>query len=376
MPRAASVRHKSTRPRRAFTLVELLVVIAIIGVLVALLLPAIQAAREAARRTQCANNLKQIGIALHNYHSAHNVFPTQTTGAPPTSTGCGSGFYSWMVPLLPFLEQKPLHDSIDLKTGIMDQCNLPSPADYRGLTISADHRNAKAAATVVPGFLCPSDSYEQTSVLGSANPAPGNYAGNVGWVQGTTGVDGASQPIERSNGFFGLENPYQHDEWQEPRVSVRHFTDGLSHTAAVSERRILSATRLADLASVPESLHSFCGGSTGNIRSLPDWKTYCGSVTLPDPAYTLPIGRAWISGWTFVANTYMHVMPIGQRNCHLYGGEDDGTNIVTPNSQHVGGVHVLMGDGRVEFTAEAIDIVVWWSMGSRDGGETGLDGRL
>lgn len=365
------VRRICERPRRAaFTLVELLVVIAIIGVLVALLLPAIQAAREAARRAQCANNLKQIGIALHNYHDANKQFPTQTTGSKPTDDGgCGDGFYSWMVPLLPQLEETALYESIDRTVGMMDQCNLESPADYHDLTISAEHPNARAAATVVATFLCPSDSSESTSVLGTANPAPANYTGNVGWLVNTTGADGRSPATEHTNGFFGLDNPKERDPWQLAKVSIRSFTDGLSHTAAVSERRITSARSMVELASMPVALHSFCGGSAGVKRSLPNWQSYCGSVSLPDPVYSVPLGRSWISGWSAVGNTYMHVMPIGERSCHLLGGEDDGGNAVTPSSQHPGGINLLMGDGRVEFTSESIDLRLWWSRGSRDGGE-------
>jgi prepilin-type N-terminal cleavage/methylation domain-containing protein/prepilin-type processing-associated H-X9-DG protein len=361
---------RSVPTTNGFTLVELLVVIAMIGILVSLLLPAIQAAREAARRTQCLNNLKQIGVALHNYHNANSAFPTQTTGSKPTSGGgCGKGFMSWMVPLLPYLEQQTLYDSLDLDIGMMDQCELASSSDYHNLKISANHANAEEAATVLPVFLCPSDSYEQTTVLGTANPAPANYTGNVGWVQGTTISEESGSPVERSNGFFGLDNPKQRDGWQQPKVSVRQFSDGLSHTAAVSERRISSAVRMADLGLLPEALHSFCGGTTGIKRSLENWVSYCVHVSLPDPAYSTPLGRAWISGWSVVANTYMHVMPIGHRSCHLYGGEDDGANIITPSSQHPGGVHVLMGDGRVEFISEDIALPIWWSMGSRDGGE-------
>lgn len=350
-------------------MVELLVVIAIIGILIALLLPAIQAAREAARRTQCINNLKQIGVGLHNYHTAHKKFPTQTTGSAPNNGGCSNGFYSWMVPLLPFIEEKVLYETIDLSVGMMDTCNQAGPSNYQGLTLSAGHRNAMAAATLVPSFLCPSDSHEKNSSIGSAQPAPGNYIGNVGWVAGTTGMDGNSAPLTRSNGFFGLDNPKFPDPWQQPKVSARHFTDGLSHTAAVSERLITNAITLADLGRSPIALHSYCGGTTGNERSLPDWQTYCGHVSLPDPAISKAHGRSWISGWTLAANTYMHVMPINQRNCHLYGGEGNGMNIVTPSSRHRGGVHVLMGDGAARFVAETVDMRVWWSSGSRDGGE-------
>lgn len=352
-----------------FTLVELLVVIAIIGVLVALLLPAIQAARESARRTQCANNLKQIGLALANYHDQNKQFPTQTTGSAPQAGGCSGGFYSWMVPILPFLEESALYDSIDREVGMMDQCNLSSSATYKGLTISLNHRNAAAAQTSIATFLCPSDSFEATTVLGSALPAPGNYSGNVGWVKGSLGPAADASPVEKSNGFFGLDNPKERNVWQQPKVSIRQFTDGLSHTAAVAERRVASAQRLADLGHAPLSLQSFCAGTTGVSRSLADWNNYCGYVSLPDVGYSTPIGRAWISGWTVVGNTYMHVMPPNDRNCHLYGGEDNGMNIITPSSAHFGGVLVVMGDGHVEFVADEVELRLWWGWGSRDGGE-------
>jgi prepilin-type N-terminal cleavage/methylation domain-containing protein len=360
----------AVRERSAFTLVELLVVIAIIGILVALLLPAIQAAREAARRTQCLNHLKQNGVALHNYHAAFKRFPTQTTGSQPTAQGeCGGGFFSWMVPLLPYLEQQALFDSIDFNVGMMDQCDMATSGHYVGLTISASHPNAAAVATAVSTFLCPSDSYEATRTLGTASPAPGNYTGNVGWVMGTRGHSDNIAPVEQSNGFFGLDNPKGRNQWQQPIVTSRHFTDGLSHTAAVSERQITNASRLQDLASAPVSQQSFCAGTTGVSRTLPEWNSYCEHVSLPDFAYSSPIGRAWISGWSTVGNTYMHVLPMNKRSCHLYGGEDNGMNIITPSSAHPGGLLVLMGDGHVTFVTEDIDMLIWWSMGSRDGGE-------
>ena len=365
---------------RGFSLVELLVVIALIGVLVSLLLPAIQGAREAARRTGCSNNLKQIGIALHNFHDAKQRFPTQVTGSAPREGGCGSGFYSWMIPILPLIEEGTLYDSIDLNRGMMDTCDQSSPTDYQGLTISADHPNAGAAATRVTTFLCPSDWYADSVSLGTARPAPGSYVGNIGWVQGTTGIAGASSPIARSNGFFGLENPKLPDPWQQSKVRMKHFSDGLAHTAALSERLITSNQSLpdagvfgalpADFERQPIALQSYCGGSVGPNRSLATWVTYCGSVSHGDPRVSNTHGRSWISGWTYSANTYMHVMPINERNCHLYGGEHSGANVVTPSSQHPGGVHVVMGDGSVHFISESIEMSVWWSMGSRDGGET------
>ncbi len=362
--------------RNGFTLIELLVVIAIIGILVALLLPAVQAARESARRLACANNLRQIGVAVHHYHDAHDCFPMSTTGSQPTPGGCGSGFYSWLALILPQLDQEPLYDSIDFRVGMMDTCDQAGAADYQQLFISQAHPNANAAATVVPTFLCPSDSYVTNDVMGSAKPAPGSYAGNLGWVYGTTGIDGNREPLRRHNGFVGVANPKFPESWQQGAVSVKHFADGLSNTAAVAERLITSAVTFQDMADDPVSLHSYCGGS-GAVRSLKKWVGYCGSVTSPDPVFSIRHGRAWISGWTLVGNLYLHAMPINARNCHLYGGEDDGMNLVTPSSHHPGGVNVLMGDGRVAHVSPQIEMRVWWAAGSRDGGETeGVGGNL
>ncbi|MFO0898804.1 MAG: DUF1559 domain-containing protein [Pirellulales bacterium] len=185
-----------------FTMVELLVVIAVIGVLIALLLPAVQAAREAARRIQCASHLRQVGLGLHSYLDARRCFPTVITGAGTERAGrCTTGLYSWHAMLLPYIEQAALYGTIDFSVNMADRCGAFSLQDGQ---ISDTHPNAKAAHQVVSAYLCPSDpSSAPTGVMGSAQPASTSYTGNVGWPPFSTGPGGGRETPAPSNGFFG-----------------------------------------------------------------------------------------------------------------------------------------------------------------------------
>lgn len=377
------MRHFSSREkndsaplRSGFTLVELLVVIAVIGVLVGLLLPAVQAAREAARRMQCGNNLKQLGIALHNYESAHQMFPFTSTSSAGSGSVCGNGFYSWMAMLLPYIEQGPLYDSIDFRQGLTSQCDLPNASSHRDIRLDLPHANALAASTIIPTLVCPSDILVRDEVAGNSSPAPGSYAANIGWPMGSS-LPG-QPPISKHNGFMGLANPRTEIAWHQMNIRHQSMTDGLSNTAAVSERLMQTLTPVRTswgwkyyevTPSTPQGLLSYCGATTNRTRNLERWIQFCDGVSEPDPFYSKPHGRAWISGWTLAANTYMHVYPPNRRNCHLYGGENTGENLVSASSRHTGGAQTLMGDGRIVFNSNSIDRVVWWAIGSRDGGE-------
>jgi prepilin-type N-terminal cleavage/methylation domain-containing protein len=192
--------------QKAFTLVELLVVIAIIGILVALLLPAIQAAREAARRSHCKNNLKQIGLALHNYESVHRVFPPGFVSKATTIDGPGTGpGWGWAAHVLPHLEEAALN--IDLKRSITDPI----------------HDRARTAVLSI--FRCPSDSVElptfpvQTAGASDTEVAFSNYVA----VGGTREV---TEFPDTGTGIFLRNQP----------LAIKKITDGLSHTIMVSER--------------------------------------------------------------------------------------------------------------------------------------------
>jgi prepilin-type processing-associated H-X9-DG protein len=172
--------------------------------------------------------------------------------------------------------------------------------------------------------------------------------------------------------------PSHPDPWQVREIGLRDFIDGTSQTAMLAERLIHNSQVIAGPfgsvlpGNLKEGVLSYCGGSGAN-RSLADWNRFCGSVSGADPLYSIPHGRAWISGWTLAGNTYMHVLPINKRNCHIYGGEDDGNNMVTPSSNHPGGVMVTYADGHVEFISNAIQLPLWWAMGSRDTGDVAIE---
>ena len=203
-------RLATTRPDRAFTLIELLVVITVIGVLIGLLLPAVQAARESARRAQCVNNLKQLGLALHNYEGAHQALPPGYLSAfDATGTDLGPG-WGWSAMLLPQLEQSPLFASVNFAIGV---------------EVAA---NQTARLAVVASLLCPSDhvapswpAVDRDLLTGAAvreicRVAPSNYVG----------MNGLSEPGPDGEGVL----------FRNSRIAFRDVTDGLSQTIAAGER--------------------------------------------------------------------------------------------------------------------------------------------
>ncbi len=201
---------EARRPESGFTLIELLVVIAIIAVLIALLLPAVQSAREAARRMQCVNNLKQIGLAVHQYHDGNNSFPP------------GQLFYqNWrdlsaLIPLLPYLEQQALYAAFNLADVY--------PINGMGPVLPSYPPNTTAARTQVAAFLCPSDTSRLTNPEGHSN-----YCGNSG------STPEAAEVITWANGPFVAATPLAgyNSCWVFSFSSVR---DGLSSTACFSEK--------------------------------------------------------------------------------------------------------------------------------------------
>lgn len=209
------VSARAGRPRRGFTAIELMVVVGIIFLLVGLLLPAVQAARESARRLQCSNNLHQIGLALAAYHSVGNCFPL-TSGSAGKREPPYFGFYSVHTRLLPYLEQNTLFQSINFEIGTFPPEDLMSGGDWPPIASIGNAANSTASGARVALFLCPSDGL---SVEGAGN----NYRANVG--VGPEAVTSAEHP-DSGNGLFGDVG----------LTRDAYVADGLSHTAAFSER--------------------------------------------------------------------------------------------------------------------------------------------
>ena len=299
------------RSQRAFTLVELLVVIAIIGLLVALLLPAIQAAREAARRTECINNLKQIGLALHSYHDSLGSFPPGRmscdgwTGGPCAGkTWIRKPGTSGFVMLLPYLEHQALYD---LFGGFELGAVYPTsgPAGWR--TAEVD----QAMKTRPDVYVCPSDVSGKTR----GSDATSSYA----FVHGSRGPSYGTDQVNLKHGNTGLFNYLS-------SYNMRNATDGMSNTMVVGEV-IDSHTAESSNRWVVGSRHLDSLRSTENPLNTPPG-------TGP---YTL----------------------------NLYGYRCNGAF----GSEHPGGANFLIGDGQVRFFSDSIDMYVYRALSTRAGGE-------
>ncbi len=209
--------------KRGFTLIELLVVIAIIAILIALLLPAVQQAREAARRSACKNNLKQIGLALHNYHDTHRVFPPSVFRNSPTGL-TNTNSLGWGTFILPFLDQAPLYQ----KMSALDAATNSGPFDILWRDVSGMTTTGTGLAfTVLPVFNCPSDP------MGGTNQFVKNVGGTPTAVYGGYGKSNyVANPGNAFNGTGGYEGPL----FPNSATKMRDFTDGTSNTLLIGER--------------------------------------------------------------------------------------------------------------------------------------------
>ena len=344
------------RRHRGFTLIELLVVIAIIAVLIALLLPAVQAAREAARRAQCVNNLKQLGLAVHNYESANTCLPGMTTY--PTAQNQSSGWsYAWPLSLMPQLEQQSVFNAFNWNAGNFNQ--IAGVADGAA--------NTTVGYTQIATLLCPSESM----TLRPVSPwATMNYVGNYGGPGLLKGYSGTIIPWVDIHGGFpngqisGI-------------VTIAGITDGTSNTALFSERLIgiqsnnmvtigtrdgvRGLFKATDPNTGPQAFVGACNsltGQTGWIRSNNSgYRAYV--------CYPIHVGNVDYTHYA-APNSFMCQSTL-DASWLTYGGP---FSSLPPSSNHSGGINVGLADGSVKFIKNSVGLPAWWALGSRSLGET------
>ena len=329
-----------TRRTRGFTLIELLVVIAIIAVLIALLLPAVQAAREAARRIQCVNNMKQLGLAIHNYVSAQGSLPPGRIWAPKSpgnfpSIFAGAQNTPWFVMLLPQFEQQALSNAFNFSLGSE---GIPSNP-VAGLVA-----NNTVAATRLSMFLCPSDQSQTFQIptayaggqLSSFIFTKGNYAvawGNTNWGQGFASSLSAQY----------LASAFGHNG----NITFASITDGTSNTVFMGEVLQGALNDVRGLVWDP-----IAGGSSFMTRYTPN-----GLVDY----LALATGGDQIEP-SFCTNDPVHNLP-------CVGTAGDTTAFSGSRSRHSGGINTLLGDGSVRFVKNTIAAQIWIGLNTISNGE-------
>ncbi|NUQ61583.1 MAG: DUF1559 domain-containing protein [Pirellulales bacterium] len=355
-------RNGGIAPSRGFSLVELLVVIAIIGILISLLLPAVQASREAARRIECSNNLKQLSLAVHNYHDTFRRLPARAGGTQ--GPGTNQGWLSGWVVLLPFCEQGAIYDRI---TAGEPAAGVPAWGPPTG--------NAWAAWDDSPDvLLCPSDPGK----FDGNNLRLSNYCFSGG--DDARNMDG--QTSENTRGVFG------HLFW----YRFADVTDGLSNTVMLSERLRCGNNAGGYAVAAGELDHRFGQAIVPGIQGQPN---LCLAVTdgrhfVAGTTVERTFGSRWPRGAANRAS-FNTILPPNGPSCladvnNAASGNDD-QGVLPPSSMHPGGVNVVLSDASVRFISETIDTGnlgasqantytgrsrygVWGALGSKQGGET------
>ncbi len=363
------------RKAHAFTLVELLVVIAIIGILIALLLPAVQAAREAARRMECTNKLKQIGVALHNYHDAHQTFPNGATfvcklaadGSFETYTASGTSYphRAWLTiffAILPFMEQQALYD--------LGTSGPNAGKGHFGESVAGQPWWAK-----IPAYACPSDSI--TLERGGQH----NYFWSMGDYPGST-VRGLFPST-----YTASPNSTNMTSFSSTWRGIESVLDGTSNTVCVGESLVWRPHN-----SVAGSFIALTGQSSESSGS---YISSCAAARDPNDPLILDTSKGTVSSWSKgdrweVLSTYCSaictVLPPNSPSC--FTGTMYAYTLSTVSSNHRGGVNALKVDGSVIFVSDTINAVtagranenpvtigvspygIWGALGSINGGES------
>ena len=387
----SSPRPRAPRRRRGFTLIELLVVIAIIAILVSLLLPAVQQAREAARRSQCQNNLKQLGLAMFNYESTYKVFPAGRGGTiriGDNGTATNGNNLSAFVPLTPYLDADALWNAISKprdgnNDGMVDTSGGgANVGDAQAMGPETWRSSYEPWSTQLAVLLCPSDGAQ-------VNPAADtNYACN--W--GDNGRAGGSSALDVSRGMFKLTQ-ISNNKPRGGNLGLQDMQDGTTSTLLFGEIGRYSGTKRYQALWVR--------GRSDQIYVDP--KTNCTDVVASpvNPGFyndslvadttsssAIDLGRTrgtwWAMGNAALTGFYTILPPNGPSCTDLPTFEGNGSGLFSAGSYHTGGVQVTLGDGSVRFISETIDVGnqnaanptggqspygVWGSLGSRSGGE-------
>ncbi len=364
--------HRVDRCRPGFTLIELLVVIAIIAVLIALLLPAVQAAREAARRIQCTNKLKQIGLALQNYHSSVESFPIGQSWAK-TTPGATYGGNPWSAysQMLGYMEQSTVYNAINFSFAPAQALNQ---AYYTNSTILYTHLDI---------FICPSDGVSPTTVDSTRIDFNCNYVGSTGTTIEAVGSTLQSVSIQPTTGIFGFDNPGVHGV---PVYRMANVTDGSSNTIAYSEHLVG-----AGAAAITDVRRASFGGVTqvAGVVSLDPRALYpqvvqalaaCAAYAQANAGTTSSAvgdtdgGATWLDG--YMGSTLFNTIAPPNNPQYAWGScQSDPlftwglAGFVNATSNHPGGANFAFADGSVRFLKSSISLQTYWALGTRAGGE-------